>query len=481
MSAVLERPVIEVVVPYCPRNWARPFHASFKRWLVMVLHRRAGKTTSILNHHQRAALDNQWEARRLRTLLPSISDSQLKDLLAERTYWHVMPTFHQAKLTGAWATLKRIALCIPGAKPNESEMLMTYPNGNKVQLIGADKPDRLRGPGLSGLSLDEYSQIPSNAFGEVLSKSLADHLGYCIFSGTIKGTDQLYDTYQAGKGSPDWFALWQDVDVSLATEEGATITALRQAMEDDRKLVLQGIMAQAEFDQEWYLSPEAAIKGAFYMEHMKKLRENGHITRVPYDPSMPVDTDWDLGLDAMAIWFSQTTRSGEIRFIDYHEDIGGGIEEAIKVVKGQSGDAKFAERDRRRAGYIYGQHWGPHDIETREISSGTTRRQLAFSHGLKFEVTPKIALADGITAVQAMLPLCFFDETHTARGLDCLRQYKRTYQQKFNQFSSTPVHDWASHGADSCRGHAVRRLIPQSEQRETPPDDHSDTDAWMSL
>jgi hypothetical protein len=27
---------------------------------------------------------------------------------------------------------------------------------------------------------------------------------------------------------------------------------------------------------------------------------------VPYDPLLPVDTDWDLGIgDAMSIWFSQ--------------------------------------------------------------------------------------------------------------------------------------------------------------------------------
>jgi hypothetical protein len=64
---------------------------------------------------------------------------------------------------------------------------------------------------------DEYSQHPSNLFGEVLSKSLADHLGYAIFAGTIKGKDQLYRMHEKAKGDPDWFALWQDADTSLAT------------------------------------------------------------------------------------------------------------------------------------------------------------------------------------------------------------------------------------------------------------------------
>jgi phage terminase large subunit len=442
----------EVVIPYAPRNWAKKLHSSFARWLVLILHRRAGKTTAILNHHQRAALDDGWESARLRYLLPSISDSQLATLLKRRTYWHVMPTFHQAKLTGAWDTAQEISRVIPGVKHNQSELLVVYPNGNKLQLVGGDNPDSLRGPALSGVSLDEYSQIAGNLFGEIISKALADHLGYCIWGGTIKGTDQLYDTYQAGKDDPEWFAFWQNIDGSLETEEGATITALRQAMEDDRKLVLKGMMTQAEFDQEWYLSPEAAIKGAFYGDAMKAARVAGRICRVPYDPALPVDTDWDLGIDAMAIWFSQSTRSGEVRLIDYHEDIGGGLLECIKVLKAKP--------------YVYGQHWAPHDIEVREISSGTTRRAYARSHGIDFNVTPKIDVSDGITAATALMARCYWDEEKTARGLECLRQYKRTFQQKFNQFSATPVHDWASHGADAFRGLAVRHRVPFVDDEE---------------
>ena len=192
-----------VVIPYCPRRWAKRLHESLARWAVLVLHRRAGKTTGILNHHQRAALDNDWERRRLRALLPDSSDADLTALMRHRVYWHVMPSYKQAKLT-AWDMLKHFAGVVPGVKFNEAELLVRYPNGNRIQLIGADNPDSLRGPGLSGLSLDEYSQHPPNVFGEVLSKALADHLGYAIFAGTIKGTDQLYAMYEATKHDAAW-------------------------------------------------------------------------------------------------------------------------------------------------------------------------------------------------------------------------------------------------------------------------------------
>jgi hypothetical protein len=125
-----------------------------------------------------------------------------------------MPLRNQAKLT-IWHALKHYAASVPGVEFNEADLMVRYPNGNKLQLFGADNPDALRGPGFSGLSFDEYSQHPGHLFGEVLSKSLADHLGYAIFAGTIKGKDQLFRTYERATGDPDWFALWQDADASL--------------------------------------------------------------------------------------------------------------------------------------------------------------------------------------------------------------------------------------------------------------------------
>ncbi len=442
-----------IEVPYAPRIWAKGLHASFRRWAALVLHRRAGKTTAILNHHQRAATDDAWESARLRFLLPGIADAQIKALLKRRVYWHVMPSYHQAKITGAWDILKEIAKPIPGQKPNETELLMTYPNGNKIQLIGADKPDSLRGPGLSGLSMDEYSQIPGDAFGQVLSKSLADHVGYCIFSGTIKGKDQLYTTYHSAKANPDWYAIWQDIDVSLATESGPTITALTRAMDDDRKLVLQGLMTQAQFDQEWYLSPEAAIQGSIYGRLITEARKDRRIGKVPYEPTLPVDTAWDIGVgDSTAIWFVQSDYTGAIHVIDYHEANGEGLPYYAEVLKAKP--------------YTYGTHWGPHDIENAEFGSGRTRIETARSLGIHFQVVPRElkGISEGINAVRMLLPRCWFDETKCAAGLEALTHYRWKFDNQLHEQGSVPVHDWASHAADAFRYLALRQMTPNRKR-----------------
>ena len=71
----------------------------------------------------------------------------------------------------------------------------------------------------------------SNVFSEVLSKALADHLGFAMFLGTIhKGRNQLYRTYEAGKEDPGWFTLWQNIDHSLKIEDDAATLMLEQAM-----------------------------------------------------------------------------------------------------------------------------------------------------------------------------------------------------------------------------------------------------------
>ena len=463
----------QVVIPYAPRSWAKKLHASYRRWSALVLHRRAGKTTAILNHHQRAAMDDSWEMARLRSLLPNAGEAFLRPLLKRRVYWHVMPTLKQAKLV-AWDMLKEFSAPIPGVKQNNSELLVTYPNGNKLQLIGADDPDSLRGPALSGLSLDEYSQISTRVFGEILSKALADHLGYAIFSGTIKGKDQLFDTYQAAKDNESWYAVWQNVDVSLQTEAGPTIAALTQAMEDDRKLVRDHVMTQAEFDQEWYLSPEAAIKGAIYGTEMAAARTQGRICRVPFDPALPVDTDWDLGIgDAMSCWFSQSLRSGEVRLIDYYENSGQGIPHYAQMLRDRA----------EQKGYVYGKHWGPHDIAVRELGTGKTRIQTFKEHGYTFQITPRLTqtgrgeVEEGINAARLLLARCWFDEQGCEDGLEALRHYRRDYNTRLDEFKPEPVHDWASHGADAFRGLAVRHQVPVEQKKMAMP---NFPQSWMA-
>lgn len=434
----------EVIIPYTPRKWAEPFHETFKRFIALVLHRRAGKTTGIINHLQRSATDDELERCRLKFLAPQLTDVQITELLRNRVYGHILPTYKQAKVV-AWDMLKYFASPIPGIKPNEQELSIRYPNGSKLSLFGADNPDSLRGIPFWGLGFDEYSQHPPNIFSEVLSKSLADHLGYAIFAGTIIGKNQLYKTHEIAAANPeDWFALWQDVDKSLHTEEGATIELLKIAIEDDRKLVAQGMMTQEEFDQEWYLSPTAAIKGAIYGQQLGLLRQKGRIKQVDYDPALKVHIVCDLGVgQAFGAGFYQRVGT-ETRMIDFWQGTEtDGIPQALRAFQNKP--------------YLYGKLFLPHDAEATSIDTGKTRvatiKELWPS--VEVSIVPKISIDDGIDKGKAMFSRLYVDEKNCEVWLDTVAQYKYDRDDKKGMFKETPLHDWTSHAADVHRYAAV--------------------------
>ena len=434
-------------------------HASLKRWFVTVLHRRAGKTTAWLNHHVRAATNDAWETQRLRALEPRFTETEVRELCRERIYAHVLPSLTQAR-TVAWDKLKYITRDIPDTKKNESTLSIRFPgpkgSNRLVQLFGADNIDALRGFPLSGLSLDEYSQHPPGIFGEVLSKSLADHLGYGAFLGTIKGKNQLYQAYEASKDDPEWFTLWQDVKVSLATEEGATITAIRRAMQDDLDLIAKGLMTEEEYDQEWFLSPHAAIKGAYYSKQLALAYTEGRIRRVPWDQALPVFDVWDLGKGPkMPVgMFQRVGRS--VQMIDYHEgQESDGIADVIAELK--------------KKPYIWGKHFAPHDIKATEIATGKTRLETADKLGWHFEVVPDIGLDDGINAARLMFGRLWVDEGTCAQFVEAIGQYRREWLESRGTFGDKPVHDWSSHPADMLRYAAVSEEHMRVERHKAPP------------
>jgi phage terminase large subunit len=66
-----------------------------------------------------------------------------------------------------------------------------------------------------------------------------------------------------------------------------------------------------------------------------------------------------------------------------------------------------------------------------------------------------MALEDGINAARMMLPTCYFDQDKCRVGIDTLQNYRWDFNQRLDEFKTSPVHDWASHGADAFRYLAI--------------------------
>lgn len=182
-------------------------------------------------------------------------------------------------------------------------------------------------------------------------------------------------------------------------------------------------------------------EGYFYSKQMAQAQREGRITNVPYDPALTVDVFFDLGLDdSTAMWFVQKYRN-EIRYIDYYENSDEGLPHYIKIMQDKN--------------YLYGKIWFPHDIKVRELTSGQSRYETLKRMGVNPSVVTKLPLEDGIEAARNVLTYCWFDEKKCAKGIKSLKNYKKTWNDKLGSYSTRPLHNWASHGADAHRYMAV--------------------------
>lgn len=407
-----------IEIPYSPRPLQLEIHEAFNsfRFIVAVCHRRFGKTVMAINQLIKAALTSKKERPR---------------------FAYIAPTYRQAKAI-AWDYLKHYTAPLPMRSVNEAELRVDLPNASRVQLFGADNPDSLRGIYLDGAVPDEVGMMETRLWTEVLRPALSDREGWAMFIGTPNGKNLFWDLKVIAEKEPGWKLF-----TFKASDTGV--------IEPDELAAMRRLMTEDEYNQELECSFEASIRGAIYANEISKAQADKRICAVPYEAAIPVQTFWDLGVgDATAIWFAQQV-GREVRLIDYYEASGEGL---------QHYKAKLTEK-----AYGYSRHVAPHDIEVRELSSGQSRLELARSLGINFEVAPKLGVDDGINSARMLFNRCWFDKAKCEKGLEALQNYRRDYNSRLSEFKATPVHDWASHGADAFRYLA---LSIRDEKKEKP-------------
>jgi phage terminase large subunit len=396
--------VKEVVLDYTPREQFLSYHERTQRHAIIVAHRRCGKTVATIND-----------------LLMRAAQTP------NGRFAYIAPFYSQAKDV-AWEYVKHYAHPLLADQPSEAELRVDLVNGARIRLYGADNPDRLRGLGFDAIVCDEFADFRSGVWSEVLRPALADRQGWVTFIGTPKGRNEFWQLYQLAKTSPAWFR------VELKASKTAII--LQEELDAAKEA-----MSKEQYAQEFECSFDSALVGAFYADELERAKAQGRITRLPIDRAVPVHTCWDLGVsDSTAIWFCQVVGK-ERRLIDYYEASGVGLDHYAKVLE---------EKD-----YVWGDHWFPHDIANKELSTGLSRVDTLRGLGIEPEIVPQAAVLDGINAVRRMLDSTWIDPERCERGLEALKQYRREWNDKMKTWSHRPRHDWSSHGADALRTFAM--------------------------
>lgn len=356
------------------------------------------------------------------------------------TYWHMLPEASQAR-KAVWDAInphtgkRRIDEAFPIAlreTTRENEMFIRFVNGSTWQVVGSDNFNSLVGSPPVGVVFSEYALADPGAWA-YLRPILRENGGWAVFITTPRGNNHAKLLLDSAKGGEGWFH-----QVSTARDTGIFSEADLEQELAEYKRENGEAEGTALFEQEYGCSFDAAVIGAYYAGELGAAQKDNRVTGVPYEPAARVWTYWDLGLDdATAIWFAQLV-GREIRLIEYQEWTG----TALTAVA----------RDILQKPYAYEKHILPHDAEVREMTTAQTRRAvLEGILGNRIEIAPRLEVADGINAVRANFPRMWFDKTKCERGLECLRNYRKKWDDSRKTFLQTPMHDWASHGADALR------------------------------
>jgi phage terminase large subunit-like protein len=127
--------------------------------------------------------------------------------LKNKECWYIAPTFQQAKDI-MWSLLKDLGRDVID-RTIENTGTIHLINGRKIQLKGSDRPDTLRGSGLSYVVLDEYAFMKPDVWEEIVFPTLSDVKGSALFIGTPDGKNHFFDIYQeAEQEEHDDWAAW---------------------------------------------------------------------------------------------------------------------------------------------------------------------------------------------------------------------------------------------------------------------------------
>lgn len=396
----------EIVIPYAPREPQLQIHQAVdeNRFVVVVAHRRMGKTVSAINQLIKSAIECGKERPR---------------------YAYIAPTYSQAKRV-AFDYLTHYTRPL-GAEANISELRVDFWD-RRIQLYGSENPDSLRGQYFDGVILDEIGDQNPKIWNEIIRPALADRQGWAMFIGTPKGQNHFKDLRDRAESEPGWKLL----------EFRASQTGI---VNQDELNAAKREMGEEKYEQEFECSFSAAVEGSYYGKLVNELEAKGQVCKIERDDLCKTYVAWDLGMgDSTSLWVAQTVGQ-EVRLLDYIENHGQGLDWYVR---------ELTNRGWHKAPQLL-----PHDVQVRELGTGRSRLEVLQEAGLDCTVVPRLGVDDGIQAVRRMLPRCWFNVPATKQGLDCIRNYRREFDEKRQVFYDKPLHDWSSHGADAFRYLAV--------------------------
>lgn len=507
-----QKKVTRVKTGYIPRKLQLAVHMELRRFNVLVCHRRFGKTVLAVNQLIHRALSNPLRNPQYAYIAPTYKAAKRIAWQYFVDYTRHLPNVqaNKSELTVYIERPHRIDSTTGEKDPDIIKiMLIGADDPDDIRGIYLDgaildefaQCDPIVWGQIVRPALGDRRKIATDLgiYEDIAGNRLEP---WAIFIGTPKGKNHFFRRYQSAKENENFVAEyesnhdveqerldWKDFELTYGIDDDTSQVDLEKIMEkippsvksnyenfkeyeaasswftqiykasETGVLPLSEInemsrdLTENEVKQELECDFTAAIIGSYFGEILVRMEEKNQICDLEYDPRYPVDTHWDIGVgDKTVIWFRQKI-GGKYHYIDYYENNGKGLDHYIKVL-----DA-LGEYDGKKTsigegetivgrGLRYGRHVWPHDGKVKEFGTGQSRQETARKKGLRVDIQSRQAIEDRINATRERLHISYIDKERCARGIDCLYNYEKEYDEKLMVFKNKPKHNWASHGAD---------------------------------
>jgi phage terminase large subunit len=350
--------------------------------------------------------------------------------------WAICPSYRMAKQIW-WVQLKNKLKDLRWIESsNEAELSIILKNRSIIALKGCDSPDSLRGVGLTLAIFDEFQDIPSQAWTEVIRPTLSDKMGKALFCGTPRGVGSWsHQLYTKALTEQDWSAF------QYTTIEGGNVPL--EEIEAARR-----DLDEATFNQE-YLASFNSYSGTVhynfsYQQNVKILEEKD---------VHQIHVGMDFNYDPFTVCIAQI-KGQEVHIFDELHIRGSNTEEVVNELKHRYPNSKIT---------IYPD---PASRQKKTSAGGKTDFSILVNAGFEVKARPShTPVRDRVNAVNTKLKNAaglrtLFVDPKCKFTIDSLQRL--TYKEGTNQIDKDSGLD---HQAD-CVGYLIDYIFPIKIVRE---------------
>lgn len=307
---------------------------------------------------------------------------------------------------------------------NSAKLEVELTNGSVIKLIGINNADKLVGAGLNGVVFDEYAVLNPTSI-DFVTAMLAETGGWRMMISTPRGKNHFYDEYNFAKAHPEF---------ALADRRHCGMPEIAQYMfpgflEQERLKIIDKYGNDALYQQEYMTSWISPNAGSVFGALATIMKEEGRVTRIVGDESMPYYTAWDLGnADYTSIVLFQVDENGFPRIIDHIENRNEDVTWYIGEWKDRSWNVHT--------------HFLPHDAAHRKGARNESYKAALEKEGVMNTVVLKKPnrVEDKLNFLRGVFKGMRIDEG-LERLVECLDKMEYEWNEKLHIWSSHPTHE----------------------------------------